>query len=167
MILNAFTVKWWLMSLIDTGSMPDLCTLLTSQLTLVWNHNQFMWLTYNDIYIIVDKALIKCPPINAWDVYLVRILMSLINIADAFSTYMYDPNFLFSWQSTCLGPCPSGKWECWVTWPTGKSPCPRQQVGAFFEPCKFKYFVMFGCWLLYIWNQHQSNCWLGVDSQLS
>ena len=40
----------------------------------------------------------------------------------------------FSWQMTYLGPCPVGKWEWKVTCPTGKSPCPGQLNGTFFEP---------------------------------
>ena len=42
----------------------------------------------------------------------------------------------FSWQMTCLGPCPLGKWEWKVTCPTGKSTCPGQPDGTFFEPCR-------------------------------
>ena len=40
----------------------------------------------------------------------------------------------FSWQMTCLSPCPLGKWEWKVTCPTGKSTCPGQLDGTFFEP---------------------------------
>ena len=41
--------------------------------------------------------------------------------------------FSFSWQTTCLGPCPSGKWNWKSKLPKRKSNCPRQWDSIFFR----------------------------------
>lgn len=50
------------------------------------------------------------------------------------SNFACPGHFFMSWQMTCLGLCPTGKWEWKITRAKGKSICPRWPDENFLHP---------------------------------